>query len=199
MRCLELFCGTKSVGRAFEALGWTVDSLDIDPSTNPTFCCDIRDFPFERILPGTYQFVHASCPCTHFSRARTTGGPRDLDTANAIVQQTLRCIAHLAPRFWTLENPQSGLLKDQAYMDQHPFVDVSYCKYGFSYRKNTRLWGILPESFEPKFCKKDCEAFDGRRHASTAQRANHPLAVLYQIPAPLCDDIAKSVTQALAP
>ena len=84
-------------------------------------------------------------------------------------------------------------------MDRYPFVDVSYCKYGFSYRKNTRLWGILPESFEPKLCKKDCEAFDGRRHASTAQRSNHPLAVLYQIPAPLCDDIAKSVTQALAP
>ena len=41
-RLLELFCGTKSVGRAFEAAGWEVVSLDIVSKFEPTILCDIR-------------------------------------------------------------------------------------------------------------------------------------------------------------
>jgi hypothetical protein len=114
------------------------------------------------------------------------------------VRQTLEIIAYFNPRFWVLENPETGLLKEQDYMDRYPYQDVTYCKYGFSYKKSTRLYGILPDSFVPKYCKKDCDAWDGHRHMSTAQRANHSLQTLYQIPAGLCNDIAQSVNDALA-
>ena len=37
LRLLELFSGTGSVGRAFEAQGWEVISFDIDPRAESTF------------------------------------------------------------------------------------------------------------------------------------------------------------------
>ena len=46
-RLLELFCGTKSVGRAFEAAGWEVVSLDIVSKFEPTILCDIRSWDYD--------------------------------------------------------------------------------------------------------------------------------------------------------
>ena len=52
MRLLELFSGTKSVGRAFEALGWEVTSLDADATTRPSICADIREWDYRTYPPG---------------------------------------------------------------------------------------------------------------------------------------------------
>ena len=43
---LELFSGTGSVGRAFDALGWDDISVDIDPKANATYTCGIADFDY---------------------------------------------------------------------------------------------------------------------------------------------------------
>ena len=66
-RLLELFCGTKSVGRAFERFGWDVVSLDNDPDANPDILCDIMDWDC-RVFREPPDFVWASPPCTHYSR-----------------------------------------------------------------------------------------------------------------------------------
>ena len=60
MRLLELFSGTKSVGRAFEALGWEVTSLDTDTTTRPTICADIQEWDYRTYLPGHFDLIWAS-------------------------------------------------------------------------------------------------------------------------------------------
>ena len=54
---LELFSGTKSVGRAFEALGWAVTSLDADATTRPSICADIREWDYRTYPPGHFDLI----------------------------------------------------------------------------------------------------------------------------------------------
>ena len=52
----------------------------------------------------------------------------------------LEIIARFDPLMWVIENPATGLLKTRPFMERLPWVDVTYCKYGTPYRKQTRLW-----------------------------------------------------------
>ena len=111
----------------------------------------------------------ASPPCTEYSRAKTSG-VRHIDYANSIVKNTIEIINYFQPRIFLIENPHTGLLKEQDFMNDFDYYDVDYCKYGFDYRKRTRLWTNL-KSWKPRpLCKKDCNSMIGNRHKETAQR-----------------------------
>ena len=69
-RLLELFCGTKSVGRAFEAAGWEVVSLDIVSKFEPTILRDIRSWDYTQ--PG----LHGIQPRADDAPAAAPGGRR---------------------------------------------------------------------------------------------------------------------------
>ena len=194
MRLLELFSGTGSVGRAFRARGWEVVSLDSDPKASPTICADILAWQPE----GSFDMVWASPVCAEYSRALTRR-PRDLEAGDRLVRRTLEIIAQLQPRWWAIENPQTGLLKTRPFMQHLPFCDVCYCTYGFRYRKATRIWTNLPWQPRP-MCRKGsrCEAFADGRHPELAQRgssggrssATHTQRQLYSMPPALCQELA---------
>ena len=115
--------------------------MDLDPKFRPTLCCDVMQLD-ERSL-GSFDMVWASPVCTEYSRALRRR-PRDLAAGDRLVLRTLKIIGNLRPRFWAMENPQTGLLKTRAFMQGLPYSDVCYCKYGFKYKKATRIWHNLP-------------------------------------------------------
>jgi site-specific DNA-cytosine methylase len=113
MRLLELFSGTGSVGKVAETMGFDVISLDRDmPADIKT---DIMDWNYQVYEPKQFDAIWASPPCTEYSRAKTTG-VRDIVGANKVVQRTLDIIKYFEPTFWIMENPQTGLLKEQELM-----------------------------------------------------------------------------------
>ena len=208
-RLLELFAGTGSIGRAFrDKGGWEVVSLDIDPKSNPTICADILKWDFKTYPKGYFDFVWASPLCTYYSIARSTRKttPEELEYADSLVQKTLEIIEYFsAPGVhWAFENPQTGRLKTRPCVADLPFKDVTYCKYGTSYKKRTRIWNSLGDAWQPKpICEKGsrCEHFTNGCHPATAQKGpcrndakrsgdTYTQRQLYHIPAPLCEEIA---------
>ena len=168
IKVLELFAGTKSFSKELDKDKYEVPSLDILKKFNPDVCIDIMQLDYKN-LNFKPDIIWSSPPCTEYSHAKRRG-VRDIEGANKIVKRTLEIINYFKPKYWFLENPQTGLLKDQEFMKGLPYVDVSYCKYGFNYRKQTRIWTNL-NNWQGKTCNKDCHAIikegNRRRHKTS--------------------------------
>ena len=141
MRLLELFSGTGSIGRAFEEVGWEVTSLDLDPKSGASIIANFMDWDFIVYPRGYFDGIWASPPCTHYSRARTRAKtPRDLEGSDALVQRVKDVIDYFKPTVWAFENPATELLPKRNVVQGLPYHDISYCMYGFPYRKQNRIW-----------------------------------------------------------
>ena len=206
MRLLELFAGTGSIGRAFREKGWEVVSLDIDPKSGADITADILEWDYKDYEKGRFDAVWASPVCTMYSIARTTAKtPRDLLWADSLVRRTLEIIEYFDPKVWGFENPASGLLKHRDVVAGLHYKDISYCAYGYPYRKYTRIW-TNSESWvpRPKCCQAmPCPIIREGKHPMSAQRGPCrgkgkgdvcSLGQLYSIPEELCQELARAWT-----
>ena len=194
MKILELFKGTGSFSKVAKARGHECFTIDIDKQFNPDLVADILTLGINEV-PFEPDVIWASPPCTEYSHAKRRG-VRDIDGANRIVLKTLQLIKELNPKFWILENPQTGLLKKQEFMKDILFTDGSYCKYGLPYRKQTRFWNNF--NLKLKTCNKDCEFMIGKKHIGSAGNGrkkytdkNYKREEKYVVPEELCLEIIK--------
>ena len=204
-KILELFSGTGSVGNVFREHGWEVTSLDLLMKADINI--DILKWDYKAYPPGHFNMIWASPPCTEYSRAKTVG-VRRIEEANKIVKTTLEIINYFSPPCWVIENPQTGLLKNQTFMGTLPYKDVDYCKYGMPYRKRTRLWNNLERWSAKLLCERDCGRMEanGKRHQQVAQqtpkenkanwgeRHKFKRSDLYKIPTELVNEIFETVS-----
>lgn len=208
MNILELFSGTGSFSKVALSRGYKVTTLDWERKFNPDILIDILDINLNDIdvlMGEKFDVIWASPPCTEYSKAKSQG-IRDIEYANKVVKKTLEIIKKLNPKIWIIENPQTGLLKQQEFMKDLHYIDVSYCKYGMPYRKQTRIWTNL--NFKGKLCNNDCnflvEGLKRKRHIGSAgcggkgqghkiEYSNKSYSKLdkYGVPKELCLEIIK--------
>ena len=198
MKLLELFSGTKSVGKVAEQLGYEVISLDLkDADIN----CNILDWDYTTCPVGYFDVIWGSPPCDTFSVLRLSNVGRhgftkekiqdDIDNIGVpILRRTEEIINYFKPQYYFIENPQTGRMKE--YINK-PYYDVDYCKYAdLGYRKRTRIWTNLT-GFIPKVCKKDCNSMDGAKHSKNISRATEAhinrQSVRHRIPPALIEEL----------
>ena len=201
MRLLELFSGTKSVGRAFEALGWEVTSLDTDATTRPTICADIQEWDYRTYPPGHFDFIWASPVCTEFSRVLTRR-PRRLTEGDGLVLKTENHRDHRPPPASVVgrREPANGPAQKSAL---HASAALQRCVL---LHVQLSLPEDHPNMEQPAFpsqpvCSKHgrCEAFRDGQHPETAQRQGsrrwpgQTRNQLYSLPPRLCQEIAESL------
>jgi len=154
IKLLELFSGTRSVGKCCDALGW--DSVSVDMILPADHQVDIMEFDYKQYPKNYFDIVWASPPCTNYSALKkcwynrklkdgTIYTPeqnaKDQDEADKLVLKSLEIIKYFNPHWWFMENPQTGNLKNREIMKDIPFYDVDYCMYSdWGYRKRTRIW-----------------------------------------------------------
>lgn len=163
MKVLELFAGTRSIGKAFEAHGHQVFSIEWNRDfENINLYADISQVTAQDILLlfGKPDVVWASPDCTTFSVAAISHHRRKNDeTGNLdpisdyakfcdrVDQHVLDLIRELNPKLWFIENPRGGMRK-MTWMQGLPRHTVTYCQYGDTRMKPTDIWTNHPD---PRF------------------------------------------------
>lgn len=161
MRVLELFAGTRSIGKAFERRGHKVYSIEWNKDFDDiNWYTDIGQIKADDIIErfGHPDVIWASPDCTTFSiaaishhRKQSIGTLEPVSEyakfCDKVDRNVLKIIQDLQPCLYFIENPRGGMRK-MDFMRDLPRYTVTYCKYGDFRMKPTDIWTNHPE---PKF------------------------------------------------
>lgn len=204
MKILELFAGTRSIGKAFEARGHEVYSVEWDKDFEDIdLYADIMTVTAEQILKefGRPDVIWASPDCTTYSVAAISKHRRKEPSGNLlpITQYATFCdmvnahvvelIKELNPKYYFIENPVGGLRK-MDFMQELPRYTVTYCQYGERRQKPTDIWTNHPNpNFKP-VCKRGAPCHDAApRGSQTGTQALKNAREKAKIPVMLCEHI----------
>lgn len=171
LKVLELFAGTRSISKAFEAKGHKTFSIEWDKQhPNINWYADIGTITTQDILDkfGIPDVVWASPDCTSYSIAaishhRTKEANGNLapksdyakfcDTVNTHVLDIINELLQINPNMiYFIENPRGGMRK-MDFMQKLPRYTVTYCQYGDKRMKPTDIWTNYPDPQFKPMCK----------------------------------------------
>lgn len=206
MKVLELFAGTRSIGKAFEAKGHEVFSIEWDKDfENIDWYQDISKITAQDIIErfGYPDVIWASPDCTTYSVAgighhrtknKETGNldpiseyAKFCDVTN---KHVVELIKELKPKYYFIENPRGGMRK-MDFMQDLPRYTVTYCKYGDTRMKPTDIWTNHPDpQFIPPCKNGDPCHTPAPRGSQTGTQGIKGARLRSVIPSKLCEHIA---------
>lgn len=204
MKVLELFAGTRSIGKAFENRGHEVFSVEWNKDfENIDLYEDISKVTAQDILDkfGKPDVVWASPDCTTYSVSAISHHRRKEENGNlapiseyakfcdATNAHVIELIKELNPKYWFIENPRGGLRK-MNFMHDLPRYTVTYCQYGERRQKPTDIWTNHPMPMFKPPCKKGSPCHDAApRGSQTGTQALKNAVEKARIPRLLCEHI----------
>ena len=205
-KMLELFCGTKSMSKAFEKAGWETYTVDWNPEFEPTLCVDISTLTIDDIIKmcgGRPEVIHASPDCTSYSvagishhrRKEPNGNLTPISEYAKFCDETnthvVELIKELNPKYYFIENPRGGMRK-MDFMKDLPRHTVTYCQYGDDRMKPTDIWTNHPDpQFKPPCKNGDPCHTPAPRGSQTGTQGLKGAKLRSVIPDKLCEHIVK--------
>ena len=203
MKVLELFAGTRSIGKAFENKGHEVFSVEWNKDfENIDLYTDIGSLTAEEILQkfGRPDIIWASPDCTTYSvaaiskhRRKENGNLKPISEyakfCDDVNKHLIQLINELKPKYYFIENPVGGLRK-MDFMKELPRYTVTYCQYGETRQKPTDIWTNHPD---PRFkapCKRSAPCHEpAPRGSKTGTQGMKNAKEKAKIPKQLCEHI----------
>lgn len=204
MKVLELFSGTECLSEAFRRRGHECFTVDWDLRFPSSMHIDIMELTAGMVLErfGRPDVIWIGTDCSTYSLA-AIGHHRHKDPvtgsllpntekarkADEVNRHTLELMRELGPELWFIENPMGGLRK-MDYMQGLSRYMITYCQYGFEYRKATDIWTNHPDpQFRPACKNSDPCHVKAPRGTKLGLQAIKDKATRAKYPPLLCEHI----------
>jgi hypothetical protein len=204
-KVVELFAGSRCIGKAGEQLGMKVFSADWKPFEKIDFVGDIETMKITDV-PFVPDVVWASPDCTTYTIAaisthRDGINPKSdyakkCDQVNKhfilIIKQWIEINPNL--KFY-IENPR-GMLRKMPFMQEFKRHTVWYCQYGDDRAKPTDIWTNNEKWIPRPIChngNKKCHHQPAPRGSKTGTQGRKGSYQRSMIPYELCIEVLKSI------
>jgi site-specific DNA-cytosine methylase len=211
MKLLELFAGSRSIGKEAEQQGYEVFSIDINNFKNIDLVIDILKLKKD-MIPFTPDVIWASPPCTYFSVASIgvhwfeDHKPKTKEAllGMEILNKTLSIFKWYPNAIYFMENPRGKMRKKVSGIDR---TTITYCSYATDETevvtmKPTDIWSnhiydmFNPNGWVPRpMCfngNKKCNHEEAPRGSITGVQGLKGNYERSKIPKELCKEIIKS-------
>lgn len=210
MKVLELFAGTRSIGKAFEGNNHEVYSIDWDKQhEHIDWYVDIGTITVQDVINkfGIPDIIWASPDCTSYSVAGISHHRRKekdgnltpiseyaqfCDKVNSHVVDLIKYFLKINPKMiYFIENPRGGMRK-MNFMKDLPRYTVTYCQYGDERMKPTDIWSNYPNpNFKPPCKNGDKCHISAPRGSQTGTQGIKGAKMRSVIPKQLCEYIVE--------
>ena len=184
MNVLELFAGSRSIGKEAEKLGYNVFSVDWTNYKDIDLVIDIEQLKLSDV-PFVPNIIWASPDCTTYSIAAishhrngtepTSDYAKKCDRVNIHIHNLIKQWLKINPNLkYYIENPR-GMMHKMDFVKHTEVVTVWYCKYGDTRAKPTTIFSNNIKSlFNPDGWQPRPQCFNGNTkcHHEAAPRGS---------------------------
>ena len=207
MNILELFAGSRSIGKVGDKLGMNVFSVDWEKYEDIDLCIDVAKLKKEDV-PFVPDFVWASPDCTTYSIAaisthRNNTEPKSeyakkCDTTNQHFISLIKEWLEINPDMvFFIENPR-GMLRKMPWMQEFKRHTIWYCQYGDERAKPTDIWTNSDKWIPKQVChngNKECHHAPAPRGSKTGTQGRKGSYERSKIPEKLCYEVLESLNK----
>ena len=214
LKILELFSGSRSIGKEAEKRRHKVFSSDFQNFPNTDYVCDIMDFDINKIPFDKVDVLWASPPCESFSVAsigshwikgevftpKTDKAKKGIIILNKTIEIIEKLLIKNPKMLWYVENPRGKMRKSPIWNDlSSKRFSVTYCQYETHKKREERrmkptdIWTNNFNWTAKKMCKNGDTCHQSAPRGS--QSGTQGIKTYYdksKIPSQLCKEIIKA-------